>query len=212
MKARLTVGPRGRLLLARWRRASGCAASNSPRQVPGGISPRATGELGWRRRRRPRKAKAKCQAPPIVWTPDPRPCTGAISTPNFRRCSRIESGDTVVISTVSGGREVMPPPPLVVPAALSRHAGRAPAQASGPHLHRAGGRQGRQARSGPRGAHQGRSTLNYDWGYNFSGPLTGALPDDFAERHLMHIALDRHRMTGRLPWGTGVAACGRSSA
>ena len=31
----------------------------------------------------------------------------------------IESGDTVTISTVSGPREVMPPPPLVVPAALA---------------------------------------------------------------------------------------------
>ena len=39
---------------------------------------------------------------------------------------RIESGDTVVISTVSGGREVMPPP-LAVPAALSAiHAARQP--------------------------------------------------------------------------------------
>ena len=31
----------------------------------------------------------------------------------------VESGDTVTISTVSGGREVMPPPPLVVPEALA---------------------------------------------------------------------------------------------
>ena len=31
----------------------------------------------------------------------------------------IDSGDTVTISTVSGPREVMPPPPLVVPAALA---------------------------------------------------------------------------------------------
>ncbi|NJO32975.1 MAG: amidase, partial [Rhodospirillales bacterium] len=43
--------------------------------------------------------------------------------------------------------------------------------------------------------------LAYDWGYNHSGPLTGALPDDFPERRIMHITLDRRRMTGRLPWG-----------
>jgi acetamidase/formamidase len=43
--------------------------------------------------------------------------------------------------------------------------------------------------------------LNYDWGYNRIRPLTGALPDDFPETHLMHIALDETRMTGRLPWG-----------
>ena len=114
---------------------------------------------------------------------------------------RLESGDTVVISTVSGGREVMPPPPLAVPAALSAiHAARQPKLPG--HIC-----------TGPvavKGAKPGQVlevrikqiTLNYDWGYNFSGPLTGALPDDFAERHLMHIALDRHRMVGRLPWGT----------
>jgi acetamidase/formamidase len=40
-----------------------------------------------------------------------------------------------------------------------------------------------------------------DWGYNFVRPLSGALPDDFHERHLMHVGLDAARMTGRLPWG-----------
>jgi acetamidase/formamidase len=43
--------------------------------------------------------------------------------------------------------------------------------------------------------------LHYDWGYNFSGPLRGALPDDFPELNLIHIPLDRGRMVGRLPWG-----------
>ena len=43
--------------------------------------------------------------------------------------------------------------------------------------------------------------LGCDWGYNFSRPLFGALPDDFERMHLMHIPLDRARMTGRLPWG-----------
>jgi acetamidase/formamidase len=46
--------------------------------------------------------------------------------------------------------------------------------------------------------------LNYDWGYNWSGPLAGALPDDFPQRRLMHITLDRKKMTGRLPWGMEV--------
>jgi acetamidase/formamidase len=114
---------------------------------------------------------------------------------------RIESGDTVVISTVSGGREVMPPPPFAVPHQLSAiHAAHQPKLPG--HIC-----------TGPvavKGAKPGQVlevrikeiTLNYDWGYNFSGPLTGALPDDFAERQLMHIALDRRRMIGRLPWGT----------
>ena len=111
----------------------------------------------------------------------------------------IESGDTITMSTVSGGREVMPPPPLVVPEALAAVQARVP-QLPG-HIC-----------TGPvaiEGAKAGQVLevrikaieLHYDWGYNFSGPLTGALPDDFPERHLMHITLDREKMTGRLPWG-----------
>jgi len=117
---------------------------------------------------------------------------------------RVESGDTVIISTVSGGREVMPPPPLVIPPALSAiHAALRPKLPG--HIC-----------TGPvavKGAKPGQVLevrikeigLNYDWGYNFSGPLTGALPDDFPQRHLMHIALDRQRMQGRLPWGGELA-------
>ena len=112
----------------------------------------------------------------------------------------IASGDSVVISTVSGGREVMPPPPLVVPAALSAIQATRQPKLPG-HIC-----------TGPvaiKGAKAGQVlevrikdiTLAYDWGYNFSGPLTGALPDDFPERHLMHITLDRQKLTGRLPWG-----------
>jgi acetamidase/formamidase len=43
--------------------------------------------------------------------------------------------------------------------------------------------------------------LHYDWGYNMIRPLSGALPDDFKEKRVIHIPLDRARMTGRLPWG-----------
>ena len=117
---------------------------------------------------------------------------------------RVESGDTVVISTVSGGRELMPPPPLVVPAALSAiHAARQPKLPG--HIC-----TGPVAVKGAKPGHVlevriKQIALNYDWGYNFSGPLTGALPDDFPERQLMHIALDRERMMGRLPWGAELA-------
>jgi len=117
---------------------------------------------------------------------------------------RIDSGDTVVISTVSGGREVMPPPPLAVPAALSAiHAARQPKLPG--HIC-----TGPVAVKGAKPGHVlevriKQIALNYDWGYNFSGPLTGALPDDFPERQLMHIALDRERMMGRLPWGAELA-------
>jgi acetamidase/formamidase len=112
----------------------------------------------------------------------------------------VDSGDTVTLSTVSGGREVMPPPPLTVPAALA-----AVQAAQTPKL------PGHMC-TGPvaiRGARAGQVLevrikaieLHYDWGYTYSAPLKGALPDDFSEMHLMHIPLDKERMTGRLPWG-----------
>jgi acetamidase/formamidase len=112
----------------------------------------------------------------------------------------IDSGDVVTISTVSGAAEVMPAPPLQVPPALAAiHATHQPKLPG--HIC-----------TGPvavRGAKAGQVmeirikaiALHYDWGYNFSAPLKGALPDDFEDVHLMHIPLDRERMVGRLPWG-----------
>jgi acetamidase/formamidase len=112
----------------------------------------------------------------------------------------IASGDTVTISTVSGGPEVMPKPPLVVPEALkaiqAAHKPKLPGHIC----------------TGPvaiRGAQAGQAlevrikdiALHYDWGFTYVAPQKGALPDDFDEMHLMHIPLDRKRMTGRLPWG-----------
>jgi acetamidase/formamidase len=112
----------------------------------------------------------------------------------------VESGDTVTVSTVSGAPEVMPGLPLTIPPALSAIHRTLTPKLPG-HIC-----------SGPiavRGARAGQTLevrinaieLHYDWGYNFSAPLVGALPDDFSERHLMHIPLDRERMIGRLPWG-----------
>jgi acetamidase/formamidase len=113
----------------------------------------------------------------------------------------IDSGDRVVMSSVSGPPDLMPKPPFVVPAAL-------------PAIHAANGKQrffGHMC-TGPvavRGAKAGQVLqvdieaieLNYDWGYNTIRPLAGALPDDFKEFRLIHLALDRARMVGKLPWG-----------
>lgn len=112
----------------------------------------------------------------------------------------ISSGDTVTFSTVSGGPEVMPGPPLVVPPALAEIQAKVARELPG-HIC-----------TGPvavRGARAGHVlevrieaiALHYDWGYCGVRPLAGALPDDFTEIHLMHIPLDATRMVGRLPWG-----------
>ena len=112
----------------------------------------------------------------------------------------VESGDTVVVSTVSGGPEILPPAPFTVRPALRAVHDAVTPRAPG-HIC-----------TGPiavRGARAGQVLevaieaigLADDWGYNFVRPLSGALPDDFLERHLMHVGLDAARMTGRLPWG-----------
>ncbi len=112
----------------------------------------------------------------------------------------IASGDRVTISTVSGGREVMPTAALKIPAALTAIQDQLTAKLPG-HMC-----TGPVAISGARAGEVlevqiENIDLHYDWGYTFSRPLSGALPDDFADMHLMHIPLNRDRMTGRLPWG-----------
>ena len=44
--------------------------------------------------------------------------------------------------------------------------------------------------------------LGADWGYCGFRPLVGTLPEDFPERYLSHIPIDRAARTCRLPWGT----------
>jgi acetamidase/formamidase len=116
----------------------------------------------------------------------------------------INSGDRVVVSTVSGTVEMMPPEPLLVPQVLSAIQTRVQRRMVPGHIC-----------TGPiavLGAKAGQVLqvdietidLNYDWGFNNIAPLRGGLPDDFAEERVIHIPLDRERMVGRLPWGMEV--------
>jgi acetamidase/formamidase len=116
----------------------------------------------------------------------------------------IDSGDVVTISTVSGPPDALPPPPAVVPPALH-------------DIHHAKTRRvlpGHMC-TGPiavRGVRPGHVLqvdiehigLHYDWGYTAIRPLKGALPHDFIEPRLIHVALERKAMVGRLPWGTEI--------
>ena len=115
----------------------------------------------------------------------------------------VNSGDTVVLECVSGGPEVMPPPGsgLAIPPALAAiHAANVP-------------RFGGHILTGPVavcGAQPGdmlevhidKIELGADWGYCGFRPLLGTLPEDFPERFLSHIPVDRARGVARLPWGT----------
>src|SRR5437868_7609526 len=115
----------------------------------------------------------------------------------------VESGERLTISSVSGGPDLMPAPPLKVPPALPAIHQKVPRQ-MGPHI-----------LTGPvaiKGAQPGQVLqvdiesidVFYDWGYNSVRPLAGALPDDFAENRHIHVVLDRARKCWRLPWGQEV--------
>ena len=118
----------------------------------------------------------------------------------------VQSGETVVLECVSGGPEVMPPPGsgLAIPPALAAiHAANLP---------RAGG----HILTGPvavAGATPGdmlevridKIELGNDWGYCGFRPLAGTLPEDFPDRTLSHIPVDRARRICTLPWGTELA-------
>lgn len=114
----------------------------------------------------------------------------------------VNSGDSVTFECVSGGVEVMPPPgsPLVVPPALQAIHDSNPPRI-GPHI-----------LTGPvaiADAEPG-DTLevrietiepNNDWGYCAVRPLAGTLPEDFPERYVSHIAVDRAAGTCKPDWG-----------
>ena len=115
----------------------------------------------------------------------------------------INSGDTVVLQCLSGAPDVMPPPNsgMTIPAGLPAiHAANLP-------------RMGGHIITGPvavAGAMPGdmlevnvqKIEFGADWGYCGFRPLLGTLPEDFPERYLSHIPIDRARGTCRLPWGT----------
>ena len=112
----------------------------------------------------------------------------------------VASGDTVTISTVSGSPEVMPASGFAIPEALRAiHASLKPKLpghiCTGP-VAVTGARPGQVLEVRIKAI-----DLHYDWGFTYSAPQKGALPDDFDEVHLMHIALDRATMKGRMPWG-----------
>ena len=114
----------------------------------------------------------------------------------------VSSGDTVTLECVSGTPEMLPPAERsfhVPPALLAIHRANPPRMAG--HI-----------LTGPvavAGAEPGDTLevridaieLGADWGFCGFRPLAGTLPEDFPERWVSHIAIDRARRTGRLPWG-----------
>ncbi len=116
----------------------------------------------------------------------------------------VNPGDTVVLECLSaGGPEAMPPSAsgLEIPPAFTAIFAANPARQSGHIL------------TGPvavAGAEPGdmleirvdRIEFGAEWGFCGFRPLFGTLPEDFPERFLSHIPIDRARRICRLPWGT----------
>src|SRR5512134_84233 len=110
----------------------------------------------------------------------------------------VDSGDTVVLDTVSGWGEVADLS-LMTPAHREIVTRLRPDM--GPHV-----------LTGPiavRGAEPGDTLevrvrsieLTADWGWNVIRPLRGTLPEDFPEFQARVIPMDRKNMTAKLAWG-----------
>lgn len=114
---------------------------------------------------------------------------------------QISSGDTVVIASISGSKDELPP--ATVGTALQNHLDILDTMQPelGPHI-----------LTGPvavEGAEPGdilevrieAVELIQDWGYNVTKPGRGVLPQRFPERRLYHIPIDRKRNVALCPWG-----------
>jgi acetamidase/formamidase len=114
----------------------------------------------------------------------------------------VESGATVTIDTVSGGRTQIEDLSILRPE--HREIVEKLKPVLGPHI-----------LTGPvevRGAEPGDTLevrikaieLTVDWGWNVILPLRGTLPEDFPEAQRRLIPIDRAAMTARLAWGPTV--------
>ena len=112
----------------------------------------------------------------------------------------VQSGDEVVMRSVSGTPMNLPPEGFDIPPELREiHAGGVPAVPG--HI-----------LTGPvavEGAKAGdvlrvdilEVAVRQDWGYNYIGPLKGTLPQDFPDLHHTIIPLDIERGIAEMPWG-----------
>lgn len=115
---------------------------------------------------------------------------------------QVDSGDTVIIDTVSGWLEVAGDENLYSP--THRRIITELKPMLGPHI-----------LTGPvavHGAQPGDTLevrirsieLTADWGWNVVRPLRGTLPEDFPEFQARVIPIDRNAMTAKLGWGPTV--------
>lgn len=113
----------------------------------------------------------------------------------------VDSGDTVTVTTVSGGADMFPRPGSgmdVLPehrTIVARHVKRGPHIMTGP-IYMRGAVPGDAIEVRIR-----KIALRQNWGYTLFRPGGGSLPDDFDAPHVWTIPLDLDRKIARLPWG-----------
>lgn len=114
----------------------------------------------------------------------------------------VDSGDTVIIDTVSGGLGDVGDTSIMLP--HHREICETLKPSPGPHI-----------LTGPvavRGAEPGDTLeirikameLAVDWGWNLIRPLRGTLPEDYPNFRCRIIPIDRKAMTCSLPWGATI--------
>jgi acetamidase/formamidase len=142
--------------------------------------------------------------PPYLLEPSPDTVHWGFFDGRLAPQLEIASGETVTISTVSGPPEMMPAPPLRIPAALAAIHQKVTRKMVPGHIC-----TGPVAISGAKPGQVLQVDIQaidvlYDWGYSAVRPLAGALPHDFDDNRVFHIVLDRIRNVWCLPWGQEV--------
>lgn len=113
----------------------------------------------------------------------------------------ISSGDSVVLSSVSGSKDELPP--AATGTTLQRHLDilGTTKQELGPHI-LTGPIEIKDAAPGDvLEVRIEEIELIQDWGFNYTKPGKGVLPQRFPQRKLYHIAIDRERNVATCPWG-----------
>ena len=114
----------------------------------------------------------------------------------------IDSGDTLIIETISGGPSDLPDDQSleVLPVHHDIHA---KCQRDGGGHILTGPISIKNAKPGDMLEVKIKDIeLNFNWGFNRIRPLSGTLPEDFPCYQLTTIPLDAEKMTATLPWGT----------
>lgn len=114
----------------------------------------------------------------------------------------IDSGDTLIIETVSGGPSDLPDDNNLEVSPVHHDIHSKCQRDGGGHI-----------LTGPISIKNAKPSdvlevkikdieLNFNWGYNRIRPLSGTLPEDFPHYQLTTIPIDTEKMTATLPWGT----------